>query len=338
MGELTLRRARDWAEVERAAAVTAAAFAARPDRGDVDPERFRERTVGVPGLALDNVLLGFVDGDVVCGLQLYDRWTVLNGHRLPFAGVGNVMCHPDHQGKGYGSRLMEYAVSVVEDAGYPLSILRGDRSLYRRYGWERIHASRTVARDPSPVSCDGAPEHANYELRAYDAERLDDLRRVHRTTVRRTDAVPWRTRPIWTDWVFELGFAEPEDLLLYCDDSGTVEGYLAVGERDGAPVCREVGHVYADDARRDAFLAACWNELGSRPGGTDRLVWRPPWLPPRAAERSAALEAERASSASIRACDTELLSTVAGRGIASSEDLVEYVQAGPWYWPGLDGF
>jgi predicted N-acetyltransferase YhbS len=337
MGELTLRRARDWAEVERAAEVTAAAFAARPDRGEVAPERFRARMVEVPALALDGVLLGLLEGEIVCGLALYDRWTVVNGHRLPFAGVGNVMCHPDHQGKGYGSRIVEYAVSVIEDAGYPLSILRGNRSLYRRHGWERLHATRTVARDPAPIEHGGAADHGTHAFVPYEADRLDDLRRVHRTTVRRTDAVPWRTRPIWTDWVFELGFAEPGDILLYCDDSGTAEGYLAVGERDGAPVCREVGHVYADDARRDAFLAACWNELQSRAAGAD-VLWRPPWLPDGAEDASATLDAERANSASIRACDTELLSTVAGRGIASSAELVEYVQAAPWYWPGLDGF
>jgi predicted N-acetyltransferase YhbS len=336
MSELTLRRAQDRDEVERAAAVTAEAFAARPDRGDVAPARFLARTVDVPALSLDDVLLGLVDGDIVCGLQLYDRVTVLNGHRLPFAGVGNVMCHPDHQGNGYGSRLMSFAVEVIEDQGYPLSILRGDRSLYRRHGWERAHATQTVAHDPGPVVYGGAADHADRGFLEYEHDRLEDLMAVHRRTVRRTDLVPWRTRAIWEDWVFALDFADPDDILLYCDPNGEVEGYLAVGERDGAPVCRELGHVYADDDERGAFLAACWDELAAR--GSDRIVWRPPYMPAGAEAASAALTSERANAASVRACDTELLSTVAGTAITDSRDLLEYVKAEPWYWPALDGF
>ncbi|MFB6218769.1 MAG: GNAT family N-acetyltransferase, partial [Halobacteriaceae archaeon] len=111
---LRIRRARSWEEVERAAAVTARAFDARPDR-DVEADHFRARMVEVPGLALDNVLLGFLGDDLVCGLQLYDRWTALDGYRLPFAGVGNVMVAPDHQGQGYGDRLMGRAVEAIED-------------------------------------------------------------------------------------------------------------------------------------------------------------------------------------------------------------------------------
>lgn len=339
MSDLTLRRARDWDEVDRAAEVTARAFGARPDRGDVDSDGFRRRMLGVPGLSLDGVLLGFVDGALVCGLQLYDRWTTVNGYRLPFAGVGNVMCDPDYQGQGYGNELLGYAVEVIEDAGYPLSILRGNRSLYRRHGWERLHAARTVARDPGPVEYGGAADHSGKAFVDYGG-RLGDLLAVHRATVRRTDANLWRTRAVWEDWIFDLDFARAEDLRLYEGEDGEVEGYLVAGEREGAPVCREVGHVYADDDERGAFLAACWNALAARAAdaGADRLVWRPPRLPADAGRASAALLSERANSASIRACDAELLSALAGRGLRSSSDLVTYVKEDPWYWPGLDGF
>ncbi|MFB6218770.1 MAG: hypothetical protein ABEH77_06270, partial [Halobacteriaceae archaeon] len=221
---------------------------------------------------------------------------------------------------------------AIEDRGYPLSILRGNRSLYRRHGWERVHATRTVASDPVPVAADGPADHADAELVAYDG-RLDDLLAVHRRTVRRTAANVWRTRPVWEDWVFGLGFADPGDVYLY-ERGGAVEGYLVVGEREGAPVCRELGHVYADDDERDAFLAACWNRLA----GGDCLVWRPPRLPPGAAGASDALDRERANSASMRACDPELLSSLAGTAITDSRDLLAYVQSEPWYWPGLDGF
>lgn len=330
--ELSIRRARNWEEVDRAAVVTASAFDARPDRGDIAPERFRARMVDVPGLSLDNVLVGYVDDELVCGLQLYDRWTTIDGHRLPFAGVGNVMVAPDHQGQGYGSRLLERAVAVIEDRGYPLSILRGNRSLYRRHGWERIHATRTVADTPGTVRRDGPADHADAEWVPYGG-RLEELCGVHRHTVRQTAANVWRTRPVWEDWVFELDFADPEDVVLYERDGG-IEGYLVAGEDGGVPVCRELGHVYADADERDAFLAACWNRLA---GGSE-LVWRPPRLPPGAAGASDGLARERASAASIRACRPELLSAVTGTAITDSRDLLTHVQSGPWYWPGLDGF
>lgn len=333
--ELEVRRAKSWEEVDRAAVVTARAFGARPNR-TVEPDHFRARMIEVPGLSLDNVLLGFVDDQLVCGLQLYDRWTAINGYRLPVAGVGNVMTDPDHQGRGYATRLLNYATDVIEDKGYPVSLLRGNRSLYTRQGWKRLHAIRTAVDRPRPIPPAGVVDHAEHEFVHYGHDRLDELMGIHRSKCRRSDANLWRSRSLWEDWIFEIGFVERRDILLYETDSGEVEGYLAIGEEDGKPVCREIGHVYADDDESEAFLTACWNELAGR--ADDRLVWRPPALPAGAEEGGTALVEERASSASMKAIDSRLLSTVTGRAITSSQDLLEYVKRKPWYWPGLDGF
>jgi GNAT superfamily N-acetyltransferase len=183
--EPKFRRANSWEEVDRAAVVTARAFDARPNRA-VEPGHFRARMLEVPGLSLDNVLLGFVDGQLVCGLQLYDRWTTINGYRLPVAGVGNVMTDPDHQGQGHATRLLGYAIEVIEDKGYPVSLLRGNRSLYARQGWKRLHATRTAVSQPRRTAPAGAVDHADHGFTPYDHGRLEELVAVHRSTCRRT--------------------------------------------------------------------------------------------------------------------------------------------------------
>ena len=81
--------------------------------------------------------LGIFDDDkLVAVLGVYLIPTVILGEELLFSTVGNIAVHPDYEGKGYMSILLDKAMQVLKEKGVDASRLGGLRQRYNRYGYE----------------------------------------------------------------------------------------------------------------------------------------------------------------------------------------------------------
>ena len=81
--------------------------------------------------------LGIFDGDkLVAALGVYLLPTVIDGEELLFSTVGNIAVHPDYEGKGYMSILLDKAMQVLKEKKVDVSRLGGLRQRYNRYGYE----------------------------------------------------------------------------------------------------------------------------------------------------------------------------------------------------------
>ncbi len=76
------------------------------------------------------------DGRLVAAVGIYPLPTVVNGTPILFSTVGNVVTHPDHEGRGYMSALMTAAMDELERIGADASRLGGSRHRYNRFGYE----------------------------------------------------------------------------------------------------------------------------------------------------------------------------------------------------------
>ena len=87
--------------------------------------------------ALECFLVLEVDGKIVSHVGLFPLELRSFGCRLMVGGVGGVATLPEERGKGYMSRLLRHAISLMRERGWPLSALGGDRQRYATFGWEQ---------------------------------------------------------------------------------------------------------------------------------------------------------------------------------------------------------
>ena len=78
----------------------------------------------------------FEDGKLVACLGVYPFETVVYGEKMLFSTMGNVVTHPDYEGRGYMTQLLERGSQELDDLNVDVSRLGGLRSRYNRYGFE----------------------------------------------------------------------------------------------------------------------------------------------------------------------------------------------------------
>lgn len=83
-------------------------------------------------------LLCELDGTII-GHVMFARAEIEleNGEILPIATFGPFSILPKYQGRGYGSRLLRYALAKAKDMGIGAVAITGDYNLYHRYGFEK---------------------------------------------------------------------------------------------------------------------------------------------------------------------------------------------------------
>lgn len=76
------------------------------------------------------------NGRICSLLGVYPIRTQIGDKTLMFSTVGNVATLPEHEGKGYMSTLMGFAMDELDRIGADASRLGGARQRYNRYGYE----------------------------------------------------------------------------------------------------------------------------------------------------------------------------------------------------------
>jgi len=80
------------------------------------------------------------NGKIVSALHISQHRIQIGSSVITKADVGEVSTLPEHQGKGFGTQLMEETVRWMRQEGFHLSRLGGYTKFYRRFGW--IHFPR----------------------------------------------------------------------------------------------------------------------------------------------------------------------------------------------------
>jgi predicted N-acetyltransferase YhbS len=108
------------------------------------------------------ILLQRDQGQIAGCLAIHPLTLRLEEVRLVAGGLGAVGTDPARRGEGIMSRLLEEAIGRMRRAGYPLSILWGDRQRYGRFGWERGGLRNSLSLSARQL---GAPSAAERRLR-----------------------------------------------------------------------------------------------------------------------------------------------------------------------------
>ncbi len=134
MNELPIRKATtaDYLAVMRL--IDDVFFPNRPGFASTLPNLYTD-----PAIALREAYVA-LDGDRVIGhVGIYPlRLNVGAGAELTCGGIGAVATNPDYRGRGLMSSLLAAAITGMEQAGYDLSVLWGDRMRYAHFGWELV--------------------------------------------------------------------------------------------------------------------------------------------------------------------------------------------------------
>lgn len=78
----------------------------------------------------------FVDDKLVSVVGVYPLPTKVLDREINFCTVGNIATHPDYEGHGYMSILLNRAMEIVKEEKYDACRLGGDRARYLRFGFE----------------------------------------------------------------------------------------------------------------------------------------------------------------------------------------------------------
>lgn len=139
------------ADADAIRAVTAAAFR------DAEHSAPPVEADGVPGEAtlvswlradpgwIPELSLVAVDDDRVIGHVVATR-AAIDGH--PALGLGPLSVHPDEQGSGVGSALMQAVLDAAEALGEPIVALLGEPAFYGRFGFVPAASRGIDAPDP----------------------------------------------------------------------------------------------------------------------------------------------------------------------------------------------
>ena len=74
-------------------------------------------------------------GEVVSHIGIITKPMRLHGEKFVAGGIGDVVTHRQHRGKGLASRLMKQVVQFMQDNEYDFSILSGIPNYYHRFGY-----------------------------------------------------------------------------------------------------------------------------------------------------------------------------------------------------------
>ncbi len=86
--------------------------------------------------ATESAVLAFMGEQMVGHVGIYPLTFRTPRATFKVGGIGAVASAPEARGQGIMGELLEAAIRMMEDLGYDLSVLWGDRRRYRNYGWD----------------------------------------------------------------------------------------------------------------------------------------------------------------------------------------------------------
>lgn len=115
------------------------------DRHGRTAYRLRDGVDPIPGLSL----VARDRGRLVGSIQFWPIELASRGRARPVTLLGPVAAHPDRQGEGVGTALMQASLALADDWGHHAIILIGDPEYYGRFGFSAAPTAKWSV--PGPV-------------------------------------------------------------------------------------------------------------------------------------------------------------------------------------------
>ena len=171
-----------------------------------------------------------VDGTVVAHVPVWPREAIAGNDRLQFGIISPTVTHPDYRRHGYATLCLRDCVRIMEDKGWPLSVLwtlEATFPFYQQSGWEAV-GSQGWLYQLLPK------EHALFENGPFDVvqynsrntDLLNAMMRLH-------DAEPHRIAR--TSEEYHALFSLPKTKIFLAMNSEEVAAYLTYGEGVNKP-------------------------------------------------------------------------------------------------------
>ena len=150
--------------------------------------------------------------------------------RVYVGGIGSVCTDPEARGSGYMARLLDHAIARMNEEGFVLSVLWGDRHRYGAFGWEIAGKSlnldvtrrgmQRIGIEPiAPATYSGEPEVLAQIITAYERH-------------------PYHRRRAPEEYG---GLAAHDSLAIYHAGSGETFGYVTIQDEGRGPSLQEFG-------------------------------------------------------------------------------------------------
>jgi len=181
------------------------------------------------------------DGHIISCVGIFPLEFICGDVVLSVGGIGGVSTDPQYRGRGLMTKLLNKAVSAMQEQNYDISILWGDRLRYNHFGWEnagrqyvfnihRRHVLPTTAMRAAvrPLSTTG--NDLKRIARLYEQMEL----RVHRTPEQFNSVFSRGTYETWIrekgeDFAYMTvrGAARDRELIEFGGDSGGLDELLS---------------------------------------------------------------------------------------------------------------
>ncbi len=184
----------------------------------------------------ENCFLIKENGEIVSHVRVFPLQVWVENVSFSIGGIGGVATLPPYRGRGYMSLLMKHTLKIMEERGYPFSILGGDRQRYAVFGYETC--GREVVFRISIRSLEKPGFGKKIEVRRFSGEKevLIKIIQAH-------ESFPLRIKRTEDDYLLLLTtrvktlifYAQEEDKFSYLVAEGEGEEILKIHEVGGEP-------------------------------------------------------------------------------------------------------
>lgn len=177
-----------------------------------------------------------VDGVVVAHVPVWGREAVVGEDRLRFGIISPTVTHPDYRRRGYATQCLRDCVRIMEDEGWPLSVLwtlEATFPFYQQLGWEAVGSQGWLYRllpEEHTLFEDGPFEVTQWCPRHTDS--LDAMMQIHDAELHRIARTSEEYRALLT---------LPKTETLLATRGKEVTAYMTFGEGVNKPGLIEGG-------------------------------------------------------------------------------------------------
>lgn len=103
-------------------------------------ERYEQYVRTDPSYQYNQSRVVVVNGQIVSTLRVWEREMRIGSIPVPMGGIGGVGTHPDHQGTGYATALMEDTITYMREVSHDVGVLFSaiPCAFYRKLGWASV--------------------------------------------------------------------------------------------------------------------------------------------------------------------------------------------------------
>lgn len=201
-------------------------------------------------------------GRIVACLSCIDQTFVVEGGSLRSGGIGQVSTLNAYRGGGLMTQLLEHAIRLMEEEGFAISDLGGDRVRYGRFGWEPAGRWWNYTLTRRSIGAVPKPEGLRVSQVVPSEAEMAAILRIHDAEPRHVARDARRNRYLLNRLGKEVWVARAGDELA---------GYMVTQKQSAAPSVYEFG------GRREALHA-----LAAEVVGAGDVAWSlsSPWANP----------------------------------------------------------